>query len=65
MSRRATLSLAALLAATVITGSVAIVGIAHHAPATPVPGTPIVRSAPTAPQTPPVAAGDHGTQEVD
>ncbi len=65
MSRRATLSLAALLAATVITGSVAIVGIAHRAPAAAVPGTPIVRSAPATPHTPPVVGDDHGTQEVD
>ncbi len=62
MGRGATLALAALLAATVVTGSAAIVGIAHQTPA---PAAVSAQVAPAAPVSPPVAVPGHDTHEED
>ena len=64
MGRGATLTLAALLAATVIAGSVAIVGIAHRTPAPPPAPAAHVVAAPASPQVP-VPVPVHDTQEED
>jgi len=62
MGRGATLALAALLAATVITGSAAIVGIAHQAPA---PAAVAAQVAQAPPASPPAAVPGHYTHEED
>ena len=66
MGRRATLGLAALLAATVMTGAAAVAGLAHHA--TPVAAAPAAQMAPAASapaRVPGVVAPHHEREEVD
>lgn len=64
MGRRATLGLAALLAATVMTGAVGIAGLSHRSAAPPAPPAPTETVAHATPLAPPAVWRDDG-QEVD
>ena len=64
LGRRATLGLAALLAATVMTGAVGIAGLSHRSAAAPAPAAATATKALATPPAPPAVWHDDG-QEVD